>query len=57
MKWEKSKRYPGYVCCPICRDTFIEPGWVVKSKWQYCPTCGTALDPPKWKEKKDASED
>lgn len=45
-KWEKSERYPGYVFCPECYDTFIDPEWIKEQKWRFCPTCGTRLEPP-----------
>lgn len=45
-KWEMSDRYKGYACCPVCKDTYVEPEWIVNLKWRYCPTCGERLEPP-----------
>ena len=44
-RWEMSEKYPGYACCPVCRDTYINPEWILNMKWRYCPTCGTKLLP------------
>lgn len=45
LRWEMSEKYPGYACCPVCRDTYINPEWILNMKWRYCPTCGTKLLP------------
>lgn len=43
-RWEPSKKYPGYVSCSRCNDCYVEPEWVTKLKWSYCPNCGCAME-------------
>lgn len=48
--WEPSEIYKGYVCCPYCHDCYVEPEWITKMKWKYCPSCGSRLESPEVKE-------
>ena len=41
--WEPSEKYKGYVYCSICHDCYVEPEWVTKLKWNYCPNCGADM--------------
>jgi hypothetical protein len=42
-KWEPSEKYKGYVSCSICHDCYVEPEWVTKLKWGFCPNCGADM--------------
>ena len=42
-EWEPSEKYKGYVSCSICHDCYVEPEWVTKLKWKFCPNCGADM--------------
>lgn len=42
-KWEESE-HNGLRVCSVCHDCYIEPEWMIKGKWKYCPQCGARLE-------------
>lgn len=42
-KWKPSLKFPGYYECSACADCFIDPDWLEKGKWHFCPHCGADL--------------
>lgn len=42
-KWEESE-HNGLRVCSVCHDCYIEPEWMIKDKWKYCPQCGARLE-------------
>ena len=43
-RWEPSEKNPGWVVCSVCRDCYIETGWVTEKKWRFCPSCGAEME-------------
>lgn len=43
-KWELSKNYVGYCSCSLCSDCYVEPEWVDRLHWRFCPNCGARMD-------------
>lgn len=43
-KWELSKNYVGYCSCSLCSDCYVEPEWVDRLHWRFCPNCGAKMD-------------
>ena len=43
-KWELSKNYVGYCSCSMCSDCYVEPEWVDRLHWRFCPSCGARMD-------------
>lgn len=43
-KWELSKNYVGYCSCSLCSDCYVEPEWVDRLHWRFCPSCGARMD-------------
>ena len=43
-KWELSKNYVGYCSCSLCSDFYVEPEWVDRLHWMFCPSCGARMD-------------
>lgn len=42
-RWEPSEKYKGYASCSNCHDCYIEPEWVERMKWKFCPNCGADM--------------
>ena len=43
-KWELSKNYVGYCSCSLCSNCYVEPEWVDRLHWMFCPNCGAKMD-------------
>lgn len=43
-RWELSKNYVGYCSCSLCSDCYVEPEWVDRLHWRFCPNCGAKMD-------------
>lgn len=43
-RWEPSNDYSGYCRCSICHDVYVDPAWVLDSKWSFCQNCGAKMD-------------
>lgn len=41
--WKPSLKYPGFYECSACADCFIDPDYLEKGKWHFCPHCGADL--------------
>ena len=41
--WEESNTYHGFVCCSVCHQCYVEPEWITRLKWGFCPNCGAKM--------------
>lgn len=42
-KWEESE-CAGLHVCSVCHNCYVEPEWIIKDTWKYCPKCGARLE-------------
>lgn len=42
-KWEEFG-HAGWRVCSVCHNCYVEPEWIIKDKWKYCPQCGARLE-------------
>ncbi len=51
--WVKSDKYKGYSVCSICYDCYIDSSWILREKWNFCPSCGAHMTYEETLEKPD----
>ena len=42
-KWEDAKQH-GLCRCSVCKDCYIEKGYITQAKWRFCPNCGAKME-------------
>jgi len=42
-KWEESE-FVGIHVCNVCHKCYVDPKWIARDKWDYCPHCGARLE-------------